>query len=227
MGFLAIALFSFLLSIAAFRMPDGARLAIRALDLIVVQIIGNCWITLRVTSQVMTERQNKKWKGVNTAQFKSFLWIAILSGLATIGGSIFFILPGIWLYVALAFAPYLFLDENLTGRQALVRSAKLVKGRWWSTVTKLVLAGVPFMVVGMLAGSLIEWIVSLIAGYSPSSVIDLTTNGLPAMNILGTSASYVATNALQVINTIPFIVLTPFLIHLMVTVYQELKRTNA
>jgi hypothetical protein len=50
-------------------------------------------------------------------------------------GAIAFLLPGIWLYVAWAFALPALLIEGLRGPEALRRSYGLVRGRWWRTFT--------------------------------------------------------------------------------------------
>ncbi len=63
----------------------------------------------------------------------SLLWVMLLYGLAVILGFILFIVPGVWVYIALAFAMPVLLSEGLRGRAALRRSRELVKGRWWRT----------------------------------------------------------------------------------------------
>ena len=63
----------------------------------------------------------------------SLLWLTLLYVLGVGLATIFFILPGIWLYVAWAFAMPVLLVEGLRGRSALGRSFELVRGRWWQT----------------------------------------------------------------------------------------------
>jgi hypothetical protein len=63
----------------------------------------------------------------------SLLWLTVLYGLGVLVGFIFVIAPGVWLYIAWAFATPILLTEGIKGRRALGRSYGLVKGRWWRT----------------------------------------------------------------------------------------------
>ena len=63
----------------------------------------------------------------------SLLLLTLLYALGLVLGFLLLILPGIWLYVAWAFATPALLVEGLRGRKALGRSFGLVKGRWWRT----------------------------------------------------------------------------------------------
>ncbi len=224
MGFLGIALLSFALALISFYVPPIARLVLHAVDLILLQVIGNTWVTLRLTNLVLMERQGKKSKAPTMAMLGSFLLISILSGLTVAGGALMFVLPGIWLTIAFAFASYIYLDEGKTGRQALAHSAALVKGRWWGTLIRILMPGFIILVLSMLAGTIIETLVSLIAGYHPSELVTQTN----FFNIvaLGPPSTQIAASALQVINSIPLLIAIPLLTHLMVTVYLELKRTR-
>jgi len=68
----------------------------------------------------------------------SLLLLTLLYALGLILGLVLFLLPGIWLYVAWAFATPALLVEGLRGRKALGRSFGLVKGRWWRTFGVLI-----------------------------------------------------------------------------------------
>jgi hypothetical protein len=81
----------------------------------------------------------------------SLLLLTVLYVLGVVLGTAFFIGPGIWLYVAWAFAMPALLVEGLRGRKALRRSFELVKGRWWRTfgviAVGFILAGIISTVV--------------------------------------------------------------------------------
>jgi Membrane domain of glycerophosphoryl diester phosphodiesterase len=81
----------------------------------------------------------------------SLLLLTVLYVLGVVLGTAFFIAPGIWLYVAWAFAMPVLLVEGLRGRNALRRSFELVKGRWWRTfgviAVGFILAGIISTVV--------------------------------------------------------------------------------
>ena len=81
----------------------------------------------------------------------ALFWAGLLWFLGVLFATLFFVLPGVWLYVAWAFwVPALFV-EGKRGRAALGRSYELVKGRWWRTFAVLaigfVLAGVVSSIV--------------------------------------------------------------------------------
>ena len=105
------------------------------------------------------------------------LLITLLYMLGCLVATLFFIAPGVWLYIAWAFAVPVLLVEGIGGRRSLGRSFGLVKGRWWRTFGVLVLGLVLALVVstviqgvflvGMFAGSdndLLVLFLSAIAG---------------------------------------------------------------
>jgi len=61
------------------------------------------------------------------------LWLGLLYGLGVVLGTVLLIVPGVWLFIAWAFAMPALLVENVRGPKALGRSFGLVKGRWWRT----------------------------------------------------------------------------------------------
>ena len=79
----------------------------------------------------------------------SLLLLSLLYGLGIVAGTIAFILPGIWLYIAWALAMPALLVEGLRGRKALGRSYGLVKGRWWRTFGVIAFG---FIIVGVFSG---------------------------------------------------------------------------
>jgi hypothetical protein len=76
----------------------------------------------------------------------SLLLLSLLYGIGVVVGTILFIAPGVWLYVAWAFGMLALLVEGLRGRAALRRSFELVKGRWWRTFGIILLG---FILVGV------------------------------------------------------------------------------
>ena len=90
------------------------------------------------------------------------LWLTLLYTLGVVFATVLFIAPGVWLYIAWAFATPVLLVEGLRGRKALGRSHQLVKGRWWRTfgvlIVGFILAGVVTSIVqgAFLLGIIIE-----------------------------------------------------------------------
>jgi hypothetical protein len=71
----------------------------------------------------------------------SVLLVSVLVGLATIGGLILFIIPGIYIGVRLAVSIEALVIEGRRGTQAMGRSWELVGGHWWHAFGTLVVAG--------------------------------------------------------------------------------------
>ena len=90
------------------------------------------------------------------------LWLTFLYALGVGFATLLLIAPGVWLYIAWAFAMPVLLVEGLRGRTALGRSYQLVRGRWWRTfgvlVVGFILAGVVSTIVqgAFLIGIIIE-----------------------------------------------------------------------
>ena len=63
----------------------------------------------------------------------SLVWITLLYLAGVVAGALLLVVPGVWLYVAWAFALPVLLVEGLRGPAALGRSFALVRGRWWRT----------------------------------------------------------------------------------------------
>lgn len=79
--------------------------------------------------------------------FWPFVIVAVLQGLAVIGGLALFVLPGIWLSVLFGYSILTMLEDGKRGFEALAASADLVKHHWWAVLGRSLLAGI---VVGLL-----------------------------------------------------------------------------
>jgi hypothetical protein len=70
----------------------------------------------------------------------SVLLVSVLVGLATIGGLILFVIPGIYIGVRLAVSIEALVVEGRRGTQAMGRSWGLVGGHWWHAFFTLLVA---------------------------------------------------------------------------------------
>jgi hypothetical protein len=77
----------------------------------------------------------------------SILWITILSLLATLAGFILLVIPGIFVFVRLAFASAVLVIEDRRGTKALGRSWRLARGHFWRILGTILLAGIIAAVV--------------------------------------------------------------------------------
>jgi hypothetical protein len=70
----------------------------------------------------------------------SVLLVSVLVGLATVGGLILLIIPGIYIGVRLAVSIEALVVEGRRGTQAMGRSWELVGGHWWHAFATLLVA---------------------------------------------------------------------------------------
>ncbi len=70
----------------------------------------------------------------------SLLWLSLISAALLFVGFLLFIVPGIWLLVALSTAVPALMFERINPLRALARSQELVRGRWWATFGVLLIA---------------------------------------------------------------------------------------
>jgi hypothetical protein len=77
----------------------------------------------------------------------SVLLVSVLVGLATIGGLILFVIPGIYIGVRLAVSIQALVVEGRRGTEAMGRSWGLVGGHWWHAFATLLVAALLIGVV--------------------------------------------------------------------------------
>lgn len=157
-----------------------------------------------------------RWK-LGLSLFWSYIWINILVGLATLGGLILFVLPGIWLSILFSFAIFSLIDEKKLGTQALARSAELVKGRWWKTLWRLLVPSIVIVVITILASIVLTTIVSLFSGGFEETIGFLTSRELSPTG-QGVSA---------VIDSLVSIAILPLALLYQVKLYTSLKKTQS
>lgn len=96
--------------------------------------------------------------------FFPLIWMAILVGIAVLGGVVMLVIPGIFLMVALMFANFILVLEGKRGQRALIASRAYTKGYWWAIFGRMILLllsmlgvylviGIPFMILFGRAGS--------------------------------------------------------------------------
>jgi hypothetical protein len=129
------------------------------------------------------------------------LWLSLLLVLGLIGAFIALILPGIWLLVAWSVAFPVMLVEGTGGFKALGRSLALVKGRWWATFGRLVVAYILVSVVTL--------VVTAVAIGLAVSVVDKTSFGALVLQ--------------QAANFMVSLVTTPFIAAVTTLVYFDLR----
>lgn len=73
-----------------------------------------------------------------------FLWVSILSSLATLFGFFLLIIPGLIFLVWYRFSQNFAVIDDVRGLAALRASRRIVSGRWWAVFVRIVLPGLFF-----------------------------------------------------------------------------------
>jgi hypothetical protein len=107
----------------------------------IIIVIGEAVLGTRLSPREALNRlEGRIWRLVGLS-----LLVGLLTGLATL----LLIIPGIYLFVLLAFATPVFVLEKTTVGGALRRSAQLVRGSWWRTFGIGLLG---YLVAGVIGG---------------------------------------------------------------------------
>lgn len=142
----------------------------------------------------------------------AYIYLNILIAIATIPGIILFGIPTIIYMVWFAFAAYVFINENLKGSNALMRSREYVTGRWWRVAGRVF-----FVLIFLLAIQLVGILVVQIFNN-----IVVVASGMENF-----STNHEATKTFQVIiNNIIALFTVPFSISYTYSLYLNLKKTR-
>jgi hypothetical protein len=129
------------------------------------------------------------------------LWLSILVVAGVIAGTVAFVVPGIWLMIAWSVAFPAMLVEGKRGAKALGRSFELVRGRWWATLGRLLVAYI---------------LVSVITAAASFALL------LPALVVVD-DTSFGALVLEHVANLLVSLVTTPFIAAVTTLVYFDLR----
>jgi hypothetical protein len=78
-------------------------------------------------------------------RFFSLIGLNVLIYLLVLVGGVFLIIPGIYLFVVLVVAPFIFVFQNVNVKESISKSFDLVKGRWWSVFSSLFILFLVFL----------------------------------------------------------------------------------
>ncbi|CAK8721641.1 hypothetical protein GCAAIG_11270 [Candidatus Electronema halotolerans] len=114
-----------------------------------------CWVYTAALAAAVDEHQGiiealcTGWKYLLPMLWISSLYVGIL-----MTASIFFLLPGLILSLSMFFWFYVMIDEDRTGLDALMASRLYVRGHWWNTFFKMLLAWLAVMALNVPLGLL-------------------------------------------------------------------------
>jgi hypothetical protein len=131
-----------------------------------------------------------------TRKLHSVLWVSFLSGLFMFLGLIALVVPGIWLYGSYAVALPALLTEDTRGTQALRRSFRLVRHRWWPTFGLLILTAILAAIVGQAIGFVFTSLIFTPLGDSVFASVVLSALSSTIASVLTTPAVAAITSVL-------------------------------
>lgn len=220
--FLGASLLGFIATLLSSPLPPMGATVLR----LIAVLAGTAIIvhTTIVLTDVVRKRDAGDAKAKNDdargrTLFWPFVWIMVLRSLAVAGGLIAFVLPGIWLSIAFAFAPIVLLDNGLRGTQALAASHELVKGRWWAAFGRTLVSGLMVGLLMMITMFLLVMIIGLFVGFDKSLALAANSSSM------GLQVSL--TDGLQgVLSGIVQAIFLPLGIIYQVKIYHSLKKTR-
>ncbi|MDO8617886.1 MAG: hypothetical protein Q7N87_03325 [Candidatus Uhrbacteria bacterium] len=131
-----------------------------------LNVILATWIGIRLIIWILANDKNKTPEPNEARLAWSFffplIWVSLLTGLAVLGGLVLFVIPAIWLAINLLFAGYFLIEDNLRGTQSLAASWALVKGRWWGTFWRVIVAYVLFIIISIILVNILSAIFGII-----------------------------------------------------------------
>jgi len=140
-----------------------------------ISFVVTLWAMVRIMLWTLAKNRGdqlpKNESRLAGAMLLAFFWIALLNGLAVLGGFILFVLPGIWLTINFKFCSYAFLEDGKRGTQALAASAALVKGRWWAIFWRIILPDLLFFILYVAVVSVMTAAIGAIAGLSRLDIL--------------------------------------------------------
>ena len=138
--------------------PMVGAVGVASLISLVIYIAAKVGFTAACLKITRGERPSFSEFTTNTGYFLNFFGVSLLLGLAVLVGTIFLIVPGIFLAVKLIFAPFLVIDKNMGPMEALQESWALTGGIFW----KIFLAGLAYIIINAVVGAIP--IIGIVAG---------------------------------------------------------------
>jgi len=130
--------------------------------LFVASALFNFWVfiaVIRHVKQSLLKEATEDWK-TNINNSSKFIWpmlvVAILNIILVFFGSLLLIIPGIIFSVWFSFIYYIVLFENKTGTESLKASKKMVVGRWWPILWRILIPNLFFGIIIVFATDIVS-----------------------------------------------------------------------
>jgi hypothetical protein len=115
--------------------------------LVVVNVLGGALVRLYGDSYVGRRPDPLTAVRFATRRLAGLVWIGVLVAVAVILGVFALVIGAVYLEVALCVASAAYIIEGRRGFSALVRSHRLVRGRWWATFGALLTVWIIILVL--------------------------------------------------------------------------------
>lgn len=116
-----------------------------ALVTIIVSLIVNTMMTIFSLKRDQTWTLGALWEAT-LPKVGGMIWVSFLTGLAVLLGILVFVIPGIYLSVALSLGIYIYLDQGIKGSAALNLSRDYVKGYWWPILGRYIIFAIVYVI---------------------------------------------------------------------------------
>lgn len=138
--------------------PAAGSLAEVILGLLAALVVNGALVLCLADTYVGRPLDWRRSLQASTRRLGPLLVLAIVTGILTTIGFILVIAPGLWLLVSWTVAVPALMFEQLGPIQAMRRSWRLVRKRWWATfgalLVSLILLFVVLLVVGLIVGGI-------------------------------------------------------------------------
>lgn len=125
-----------------------------ALVALICFIIGNfaaIYICAQPKGKTVTIREAR---GFLAGNFFGLFVLSLMTGLAVMGGFVFFFIPMIYLL----FVYFVYIRENKRYLQAMLRSHQIVSGHWWAVALRVFGMGLLFFLIALLVGFVLGFV---------------------------------------------------------------------
>ncbi|OGY84681.1 MAG: hypothetical protein A2898_01085 [Candidatus Kerfeldbacteria bacterium RIFCSPLOWO2_01_FULL_48_11] len=114
---------------------------------LLVLMVFFCTLSLTHTVSRVTEGSVSAVAHATIKTYGFYIWTAVLGVLATLGGLVAFVMPGIILSIMLIPLPFVVVEEKVHGMAALKRCFALTRDFRWDTFLKILVLGLAFLAV--------------------------------------------------------------------------------
>lgn len=162
-------------------------------------VVGLAYVVALLVTLKQTTNPDVAFKAGEAWQFikKHFLALCVIyffSGLMILGGFALLVIPGLAVMISITFAQYVHIHEGKKGLSALLRSSRLVRGRFWYVTYKVLafifLTFIPMLGLTILFGMVGAFHESIAAGLIGEALLQVLAAALTIINLHAMNSFY-------------------------------------